>query len=189
MKRFALLLAALLLFASGFFTAMIPREPQVAQAAAKFGMETTSSIFVLLLALPSFLALLRWLGWRQGVLCLLVLGAFAVGIETLAVYTGFPYGQFAHGEKIGAKLFGAVPWTVPFAWTPLVLAALALASRAKRKSKASFPRAAVLLLGALVLVAIDLLLDPAAVAQGFWEYKYPSAYYGVPLSKLAGWMD
>ena len=38
------------------------------------------------------------------------------------------------------------------------------------------------------LMAIDLLLDPAAVKLGFWTYQYGSAYYDVPLQNFGGWV-
>jgi putative membrane protein len=37
------------------------------------------------------------------------------------------------------------------------------------------------------VLAVDLVLDPAAVALGFWTYG-GGVYYGVPLSNYAGWV-
>ncbi len=39
-----------------------------------------------------------------------------------------------------------------------------------------------------ILVGLDLLLDPAAVALGFWSYAAGGAYYGVPLTNVLGWV-
>jgi putative membrane protein len=39
-----------------------------------------------------------------------------------------------------------------------------------------------------VVLAIDLVLDPAAVALGLWQYSAAGVYYGVPLSNFAGWI-
>lgn len=179
MSKFAFPLAAVFLFISGFFVAKVPdaTRPELAGV---------SSIFVLLLALPSYIALLRWLGARHGVLLLLALGIFAVGIEIIAVKTGFPYGEFTHGEKIGWKFFDAVPWTVPFAWTPLILCSATLAKRAVARIGA--PEYSGVVLSALILVAIDMVLDPGSVAQEFWTYRHGGLYYGVPLSNFLGWL-
>jgi putative membrane protein len=38
------------------------------------------------------------------------------------------------------------------------------------------------------VLAMDLVLDPGAVALGFWTYADGSAYYGVPWSNYAGWI-
>ena len=38
------------------------------------------------------------------------------------------------------------------------------------------------------VIAIDLVLDPGAVALTFWTYEGGGAFYGVPLSNYAGWV-
>jgi isopentenyl-diphosphate delta-isomerase type 1 len=141
-----------------------------------------SSINVLLFALPAFYALRRWLGWSDGIKLVLILGVYALLIETFAILTGFPYGHFGYSEHLGYKLFGYVPWTVAFAWTPLMLCAYVaarslFASRVERIICSTF-----------LLVIFDLVLDPGAVLLGFWQYPQGGAYYGVPASNYLGWM-
>jgi putative membrane protein len=41
---------------------------------------------------------------------------------------------------------------------------------------------------AATVVAVDLVLDPGAVALGFWEYFGEAAFYGVPWSNYQGWV-
>jgi putative membrane protein len=163
-----LILPSALIFAaiSGFFVARFPVRPELA---------IVSAIFVLVFAWPSYAAIVRWLGAKRGIGLLVLLGVYALVLETVAVKTGVPYGRFSYGPKIGKLLFDAVPWTVPFSWTPLALWALAL-SRGR-----SF------LAGAL-LVGVDLCLDPGAVAQEFWRYEAGGAYFSVPLSNFLGWL-
>jgi putative membrane protein len=179
-----LIFAAIFLLISGFFVARFPVKPELAHV---------SSLFVLFMALPSFVALCKWLGARRGVLVLLALAVYAVVVEFIAVKTGVPYGEFQHFDKIGYRVFDTVPWTVPFAWSPLVLASYALATRWARRENTL----RVLLLSALLLVAIDLLLDPGAVAQKFWLYTRDGVlgfaplswrFYDVPLSNFLGWL-
>jgi len=98
------------------------------------------------------------------------------------VKTGVPYGHFVYLRKIGALLFGAVPWTVPFSWPPLVLGALALSSTQTRRM---VPLVA---LATGFLLAFDGVLDPGAVKQEFWKYASGGAYYGVPFSNFFGWI-
>ena len=173
--------------------------PELRPYADRPELAIVSAVFVLLFALPSFVALMRWLGARRGVAALVALGVFATAVETIAVETGFPYGRFSYGQKIGGKIFGAVPWTVPFAWTPLLLAAFALAWRWTHSTtrgaqpphtrQAQRQNSITLIIGsALLVTALDGVLDPGAVAQNFWKYQHPSAYYGVPLSNFAGWI-
>ena len=151
---------------SGFFVARFPVRPELA---------IVSAIFVLVFAWPSYAAIVRWLGAKRGVGLLVLLGTYALILETMAVKTGVPYGRFSYGPKIGKLLFDAVPWTVPFSWTPLALWALALG------------RGRVLAV-ALLLVCADLCLDPGAVAQEFWRYEAGGAYFSVPFSNFFGWL-
>ncbi|HMQ02829.1 MAG TPA: isopentenyl-diphosphate Delta-isomerase [Pyrinomonadaceae bacterium] len=141
-----------------------------------------SSINVLLFAIPSMWALKMWLGWKDAGKLVLILGLYALAIETFAIFTGFPYGHFGYSEHLGYKLFGQVPWTVAFAWTPLMLCAYAAArslfvSRLRRIAFA-----------ALLLVVFDLVLDPGAVLLGFWQYPGGGVFYGVPISNFLGWV-
>ena len=169
---FALLIQVL----CGFFVAKIPVRPELAHV---------SAAFVVVFAIPCYCATIQWLGWQGGVRLLLALGVFALALESCAIVTGVPYGHFVYGEKIGARLFGIVPWTVPFAWTPLVCLAVALARRWTKS------RALLIVFGGLILVAIDIVLDPPAVAQGFWKYAARGAFnfsfYDVPLQNFFGW--
>ncbi|RYX85020.1 carotenoid biosynthesis protein [bacterium] len=168
-------LGALFLFLNGFFVAKVPdaTRPELANV---------SAAFVLVLYAPSAWALSRWLGRNRAIVTLAALGAFAVAIETFAVKTGYPYGSFEYGPKIGAKVFDAVPWTVPFSWPPLVLGAFALARGFAKNAFALF------VLSTLLLLVFDLLLDPGAVSQQFWTYQQGGAYYGVPFSNFCGWL-
>lgn len=177
---------ALFLVVNGWFVANLDKRPELRAVAQRPDLQgalsLVSAVFVVGFALPSFWILWRFLGPKRGALTLLALSLFAVGIETFAVKTGVPYGRFQYGPKIGGKLFDAVPWTVPFAWTPLLLGAMQLSWRAGRVWWKT------LLSAALWLTFFDLVLDPGAVSQKFWAYLPPGAYYGVPLSNYGGWL-
>ena len=171
---------------NGFFVANLRVRPELQPFADRPEMAIVSSIFVLVFALPSFWTLVKWLH-RRGMWALVALGVFAVGIESFAVATGFPYGHFTYGAKIGDKIFGLVPWTVPFAWTPVLLGSYALARRVVRDG-AAMGRWNTILATAVISMAFDLVLDPGAVSQNFWTYRAGGAFYGVPLSNFAGWV-
>ncbi|MFN0139042.1 MAG: isopentenyl-diphosphate Delta-isomerase, partial [Pyrinomonadaceae bacterium] len=140
-----------------------------------------SPVNVVLFAIPAFWAARWWLGWKDAILLFLVLGVLALVIETSAIITGFPYGHFGYSELLGYKLFGYAPWTIFLAWTPLVIAAYAIAARL-------FDHAVVRIVStAAFLVVFDLVLDPGAVKLGFWRYEGGGEFYGVPLSNFIGW--
>lgn len=140
-----------------------------------------SGINILLFAAPAFWAATRWLGRRDAVLLFALFAVLALSIETFAIFTGYPYGHFGYSDLLGYRFFGSVPWTVAFAWTPLVLAAYMVASRATEFI------AVRILVTALLLTAFDLVLDPVAVSLGFWRYQEAGIFYGVPFSNFAGW--
>jgi putative membrane protein len=138
--------------------------------------------------LPLIVGVLPVSGRRVGA-AVLALTAYAYGIELLGVTTGWPYGAFRYGIDLGPMIAGKVPVGLPVFFLPLVLNAyllclLLLGERARNP---------LLRLGATLaaVLAIDLVLDPAAVAIGFWEYlpleaAYP--YYDVPVSNYFGWV-
>lgn len=122
---------------------------------------------------------------RRAVGVLLALAAYAYGIEYVGVTTGWPYGAFEYGVALGPMLAG-VPLVLPVFFFPLVLNSyllcLLLASDVARSRRVQLP------LVVATVVAVDLVLDPGAVALGFWAYDGGGAYYGVPWTNFAGWV-
>lgn len=141
-----------------------------------------SAVNVVLFALPSFWAVRWWLGWRDGAILITGLCVYALAIEASAILTGFPYGHFGYSDLLGFRMFGLVPWTVAFAWTPLILGAYAVAANlfASRMVR--------VIATTLILTVFDLVLDPGAVLLGFWQYNGGGWFYGVPMSNFAGWL-
>ncbi len=141
-----------------------------------------SALNVVLFALPTFWAVRRWLGWRDGAILLTVLAAYALLIEASAIITGFPYGHFGYSDLLGYRILGLVPWTVAFAWTPLILGAYAVAANL-------FGNAILRVIATTLLVTLfDVVLDPGAVLLGFWQYNGGGWFHGVPMSNFGGWL-
>ncbi len=141
-----------------------------------------SAVSIVLFAVPGFWVVRRWLGWRDGAIFVAVLGVYALLIESSAIVTGFPYGHFDYSDHLGYRIFGFAPWTVAFAWTPLILGSYAVAGNIAES------RIFRVILCTLILVAFDLVLDPGAVYLDFWEYEGGGWYYGVPISNFGGWL-
>ena len=141
-----------------------------------------SAVIIILLLVPSAWAAFRWLGRRDAAILFAALGVLALSIETTAIATGVLYGHFSYSDALGWKLFGLTPWTVAFAWTPLVLAAWTVSARRFERPASRVAATA------LCLVIFDLILDPGAVALGFWRFDNAGEFYGVPLSNFAGWL-
>lgn len=167
----------------------------VSYFAARFadvpGAWAGSYIFTFLIALPSFVALWRYMGPRRAALSLGALGLFGFAIETAGTVTGFPYGEFYYGDSLGPKLFGHVPYILPVSYVPLVIGAVAACAPARMPpiwGRALACALAWAALSALALTLIDGVLDPGAAALGFWVWPEGGAYYGVPASNYAGWL-
>lgn len=171
-----LLAASAFFFCVAYFTIRFPDAP---------GAGVTSFVSTLLIALPSFVALWRYLGPKVAALSLLSLSAFGYVIEMAGVVTGFPYGSFYYGDSLGPRVVNLVPYLLPLSWVPLVLGAVA-ATAPKREA----PRRRLLwgLYAAVLLILMDGVLDPGAASLGFWVWPDGGSYYGVPVSNYFGWL-
>jgi putative membrane protein len=126
---------------------------------------------------------------RKGVAALLALTAYTYGVEFVGVRTGFPYGAFEYGIELGPMVLGTVPLGLPAFFFPLVLNSyLLVLLLSERRAAGPLGPVARVLAALAVVLAIDAVLDPAAVALGFWSYTPPGTYYGVPWTNYAGWV-
>ncbi|WP_121741297.1 bisanhydrobacterioruberin hydratase [Natronorubrum halophilum] len=134
---------------------------------------------------PLLVGVLPRIGWRA-LGCLGALTAYTYAIEVVGVRTGWPYGTFEYAIQLGPMLFGAVPLALPLFFIPLVMNAYLFTLLVLENRSESTLRRVLTAIGAVV--AIDLVLDPAAVAIGFWAFVPAGGYYGVPLSNYVGWL-
>ncbi len=123
---------------------------------------------------------------RRAAAGLLALTAYSYAIEYVGVLTGFPYGNFEYGVELGPMLLDTVPLGLPVFFFPLVVNAylLCLLLLGPHTERALVRLPAVI----AVVLLMDLVLDPGAVALTFWTYDPTGAYYGVPWSNYAGWV-
>jgi bisanhydrobacterioruberin hydratase len=115
---------------------------------------------------------------------LAALAAFTWGIELAGVLTGYPYGEFSYQLDLGPMLFDLVPLGLPVFYFPILLNSFLLVLLFA--GEASLPRRFALTLACVI--TLDLILDPGAVALGFWAWDSPGLYYGVPAINYAGWV-
>ncbi|MDS0294332.1 bisanhydrobacterioruberin hydratase [Halogeometricum luteum] len=114
-----------------------------------------------------------------------LLTLYAYAIEYTGVHTGFPYGSFSYGVDLGPTV-GGVPLGLPVFFVPLVMNAylLCVLLLGDRAESAAVRLATVV----AAVLAMDVVLDPGAVALGFWTYDPAGPFYGVPWSNYAGWV-
>ena len=121
---------------------------------------------------------------RRLAVALAILAGYVYAIEYVGIRTGLPYGPFEYGIDLGLMV-GGVPVGLPLFFIPLVLNAylLVVLILHRRSLPAALPAGAAI----PIVLAIDLVLDPGAVAVGFWSFDAGGAYYGVPVSNYLGW--
>lgn len=101
--------------------------------------------------------------------------------ELLGTTYGVPFGAYAYTSLLGVKWFDRVPLLIPLSWFTMGWACWILARRASSG-------AAAILFGTAMLVAWDLLLDPAmSRVTSYWIWGDEGAYYGMPWMNLLGW--
>jgi uncharacterized membrane protein len=146
-------------------------------------------VFIFLVA---FLAMAwRDLGGRAalGWLCLGFGVAFSA--EYASTRIGFPFGLYHYtGATAGRELFlSNVPFFDPLCFPFLAYASWCVARLCLGRSRGL----GVVALSALLMMVLDVVVDPLAVRGGRWFlghlFFYPEggAYFGVPLSNFAGW--
>lgn len=176
MKNAIILISSIIIALSAFFISLIEfREEYI----------LISVFFMVILCLPTYYFFVKKTEIKLSIMTILALSAFSMIIETIGVLTGFPYGFFSYTDSLGQKI-GVIPWTVSFGWVPLVIASWALSKSFLKKQKLLLLKQ--IILGSLILMIFDLVLDPGSVALNFWKWIPEGIYYGVPLSNYFGWI-
>lgn len=139
-----------------------------------------AALVILLFALPSYVGFIRQRGAVKALSTILVISAVLVAIQAIAIQVAYPFGEFSFGGAFGYKLLGNVPWTIAFAYTPLVLAAFWLSSKLSKGSSR-------ILLGGLFLAIANAVLDPALAFMGLRSWENGGQFYGVPIINFGGW--
>ncbi len=111
----------------------------------------------------------EWPHWKP------VATAACVGFlaEAIGVASGYPFGPYRYTPALAPMLLG-VPVVVVGAWVILFVYV--------RQMHLG------VVLGAALMAALDLVIDPlAANFLGYWEWQGSGPYYGVPLLNFIGW--
>ncbi|WCT11683.1 carotenoid biosynthesis protein [Mucilaginibacter jinjuensis] len=113
----------------------------------------------------------RFLGF---VILIYVLGFFA---EWIGVHKGWLFGDYVYGETLGINVF-EIPLTIGINWFLLIYSAGVTMQRLRIKS--NWAR---IILGALVLVLLDMQIEPVAVRFDYWHW----ADSIVPMKNYVSW--
>jgi len=130
----------------------------------------------ILLMLIVIIASHRPLDYR---ILLLALFVFIVGYvaEWIGVHKNWLFGNYSYGETLGLKFYD-IPLIIGVNWFLLVYSSGVLMQQLRIRNV--FSR---VITGAIILVLLDLLIEPVAVKLDYWHW----ANNTIPLSNYAGW--
>jgi putative membrane protein len=151
--------------------------------------------YVFLFLLAFLVAGVRDLGGRRTALFLAWVWPLAFVAEFASTRIGIPFGLYHYtGATRGQELFLAdVPFFDSLSFTFLAYASFCVA-RAALPPRCGRSPAAVAVLAGVVMMLLDVVIDPLAVRGDRWFlgriFWYPDGgpYFGVPLSNFAGWL-
>jgi putative membrane protein len=123
-----------------------------------------------------------WRDRRAAVVAFIVVYLVSGGSEVLGTTYGMPFGAYAYTALLGPKWFERVPLLIPLSWWTMGWAVWVMTRRWTSGWAA-------VVCGTALLVAWDLLLDPAmSKVTSYWMWGEVGSYYGMPWSNLAGWV-
>lgn len=166
----------------GLHPALIGSSADVARS---YGLAITGFARLhILLGFLAFAAILlrgagsRWIGSA------VALYGVSLASELLGTSVGQPFGPYRYTDALGPKWFGLVPLLIPLSWCTMTVASFAIARRVLHVRG----RLTTIAAGAVLLIAWDLVLDPAmSRLMPYWLWAVDGPYFGMPLLNLAGW--
>jgi uncharacterized membrane protein len=156
-------------------------------------------LFTGLLILAGLLLLLHsmlTLGYRRGPLLLLI--SFLVGLlfEIIGVNWGTTFGGPYVYQSQNQVLILGVPLIIPLFWAGIIYTCYTISSsflcwlekpKPDKQSRNWKTLVLLVLLDALIIISIDLIMDPLQVHAGNWAWTSSGQYFDVPLSNFVGW--
>ena len=136
------------------------------------------------------------LGRRLPLQNVLMAGALIGGIGSIitgvAASSGVPFGPVVYGDALGEKLFGVVPWPIPFLWVALVINGRGVARLIMRPwRRTNYYGFWVIGLTCLLAVVFELGFEPFAVhVKSYWIWlgaKSVLSWHTAPWVNFLGW--
>ena len=108
---------------------------------------------------------------------MLTLFFLGLAVEWIGVHTGYLFGNYAYGKRLGYKVSG-IPLMIGVNWFLLIYAA-GVTTRYIRLKNTFFR----VLTGAVTLVLLDILIEPVAVKFDYWHWAGSS----IPFKNYVCW--
>ena len=131
-------------------------------------------------------------GWLNIITFVIISFFIGTFMEIIGTKTGLIFGgKYEFNLKLspGPSILG-VPLIIPLSWSGLIYMTLNYCELALGDSFyfLSNQNITLLLLPSIIMVLLDLVLDPIAVDEKRWSWNKSGAYYGVPLLNFVGWL-
>ena len=110
--------------------------------------------------------------------CIVLIFLTGILVEFLGVNYGLLFGDYAYGKNLGPKFLG-VPFLIGMNWVILTIISGSISNYISKGSKILS-----IVLGSILMLAIDFFIEPVAPMLDFWEFKNSI----VPLSNYTGWL-
>lgn len=161
-----------------------------------FGLQHGGATHIIFGAATMIVFGIHAIGWRKTLIFAAAGNAIPLCAELLGTGTGWPFGGYSYTDYLGTKIGDRVPFSVPLSWFYMGFASYLLAMVILRIGGRRPKAWQSVALGAWLLTAWDLVLDPAMASSQlqahtgllFWVWHEHGAYYGMPLRNLAGWL-
>ncbi len=126
-----------------------------------------------------YLVLILWNSKLKQQLIVGLMIPFLIGMitEYLGVNHGLIFGDYQYGKNLGFKILG-VPWIIGINWTLLVYCTAAISKKIHTNVVLSS------LIGAILMVALDIIIEISAPRFDFWKFDNEVA----PIQNYVGWL-
>ncbi len=166
-----------------------------------FGLLWGGQLTVLIGAVAGWAFLASRLGLRATNIAFAWIFVLTLFAELTGTHTGFPFGVYSYTERLGYRVLGLVPISIPTSWFYMLVACLGLCARLLPAKDDGLSRWWWSLIGGALLTAWDVVLDPAMVKTVHWLWNPPDLtqahpfirfigepiFFGMPITNWMGW--
>ena len=137
-----------------------------------------------------FHGLTLW-GWTNIVLFMFIAFVFSISMEIIGSQSGFMFGgkyKF-DAHKSPGPIYAGIPLVIPLSWAGLTYMSLnySMFVTGHEFYVKSHEPLVLLVLPSVLMLLLDLVLDPIAVDEKRWGWEKPGSYYEVPPLNFSGW--
>ncbi len=155
------------------------------------GARWAEALFPILALAATLLALARTLPAQNAFVATAVIILIASAAEIISAKTGVPFGARTYTDDFGPRIFGLLPWSMPFIWAVAVLNSRGVARLILRPWRKTTKYGLwVIALACALTVIFDFNLEPFAGANSWWIWQMPEsvpAWHNAPWVNFPAW--